>query len=279
MIYVLYHASCLDGFGAALAAWLRFGNRATSVPVRYQEPWPEDVLTEGSDVYILDFSYDRETLLLQRSLAKSLTVIDHHKSAMEALTDLPFAHFDMSKSGAILAWEHFFPKLPAPPLLQHIQDRDLWKFELQGTKAVCEALWSNPRDFERWEQLIVDTAAFKRLRAQGNLLLMAKDRNVNQMCAQAFMSEIDGVPVVACNAPVHASEVCHAILASYPQAQFAAGFQITAAQQFRWHLRSRKGSGVDVSTVAKRYGGGGHENAAGANTDKSILSTCADLHP
>lgn len=271
MIYILYHASCLDGFGSAYAAWKRFGDEATYVPVRYQETWPEEVQSIGNDIFVLDFSYDRETLLFQHQLANHLTVIDHHKSAAEALEGLDFAHFDMTKSGAVLAWEHFHKFTAPPKLIEHIGDRDLWKFELQGTEAVCEALWSNPRDFVRWDGYANDPGAFKRLKAQGQLLLMAKERVVNQICAQAFLFEHEGVQAVACNSPVHASEVCHTLLERFPQAAFAAGFQITADQKFRWHFRSRKDSGVDVSKIALPLGGGGHENAAGANTVFSIL--------
>jgi nanoRNase/pAp phosphatase (c-di-AMP/oligoRNAs hydrolase) len=31
-------------------------------------------------------------------------------------------------------------------------------------------------------------------------------------------------------------------------------------------LRSKQGSGVDVSAIAKKYGGGGHPNSAGCRT-------------
>lgn len=38
--YVLYHAHCADGFGAAYAAWLKLGNDAQYVPVKYGDPPP-----------------------------------------------------------------------------------------------------------------------------------------------------------------------------------------------------------------------------------------------
>ena len=34
-IVVLYHADCLDGFGAAYAAWEKFGDTAEYIPVQY----------------------------------------------------------------------------------------------------------------------------------------------------------------------------------------------------------------------------------------------------
>jgi len=36
-IVVLYHANCLDGFGAAYAAWKKFGDTADYIPVQYGE--------------------------------------------------------------------------------------------------------------------------------------------------------------------------------------------------------------------------------------------------
>ena len=38
---VLYHDNCRDGFGAALAAWCRFGDTADYQSVQYGRPAPE----------------------------------------------------------------------------------------------------------------------------------------------------------------------------------------------------------------------------------------------
>lgn len=272
MIYVLYHASCLDGFGAAYAAWKVFGDEADYVPVKYQEPWPAHVDPIGNEIYIVDFSYPRETLLLQHELAESLLVIDHHKTAQEALAGLHFATFDMEQSGAMLAWKHFHGITPVSKLIQHIEDRDLWKFEMGATKAICEALWAHPKNFLAWDNYASDPAALKRLKIEGDLLLLAKQGVVNQTCYGAFVCCVDGRRVIACNAPVHVSEVCHELLSRNPDCEFAIGFRITSEQIYRWDFRSRKNSGVDVSEVAKLFGGGGHENAAGAKTEDIILN-------
>jgi oligoribonuclease NrnB/cAMP/cGMP phosphodiesterase (DHH superfamily) len=75
-------------------------------------------------VYILDFSYDEETL---RNLYKKVEVVvlDHHKTAEKDLKDLSFAKFDMNKSGAMMAWEYFHPEKEVPLMIRYIQDRDL----------------------------------------------------------------------------------------------------------------------------------------------------------
>ena len=273
MIYVLYHQSCLDGFGAAYAAWKLFGRNAEYVGVRYGDGWPTDVDAVGNEIYVLDFSFDRAVLLYQNELASGLVVLDHHKTAKEDLEGLPFAQFNMEKSGAVLAWEYFHGAEPLPKLLAHVEDRDLWRFKLKSTDAVCEALWSYPKDFERWDNYITDKGAFLRLKNEGNLLLLAKRGVVNQTCYGAFVVQIREHRVIACNAPVHVSEVCHELLKRNPDCDYALGFRITRERKWKWSFRSRKGSGIDVSKIAASYHptGGGHENAAGVNTEGSIF--------
>lgn len=270
MIYVLYHSACLDGFGAAFAAWKKFGDEATYIPVKYQEPWPAQI-ESMSDVYILDFSFDREMLVYQKEIASNLLVIDHHKSAKKALEGLHFAQFDMEHSGAVLAWNYFHPDLEVPDLLLHVQDRDLWKFELPATEAICETLWAYPKDFDRWDNWIKEPNAYGRLKREGKLLLQAKRGVVTQTCYGAFICSVGGKRAIACNAPVHVSEVCHELLKRNPDCEVAVGFRITSERFWRWDFRSRKDGGVDVSEIALLFGGGGHENAAGAKTESSIL--------
>jgi hypothetical protein len=58
---VIYHGPhCPDGFGAALAVFLKFGNAAQYIPCDYGGDIPE--IEKGDRVYILDFSFKREIL-------------------------------------------------------------------------------------------------------------------------------------------------------------------------------------------------------------------------
>ena len=59
-------------------------------------------------VFIVDFSYPRTILEEMEESAESLVVIDHHKTAEEDLRGLDYCHFDMTHSGAYLAWEYLF---------------------------------------------------------------------------------------------------------------------------------------------------------------------------
>src|ERR1051325_5767980 len=71
---VLYHAECMDGFGAAWAIWKRHP-RATFVAVKHGTPPPGGLA--GRHVVIADFSYARPVLESIAAEAASLQVLDH----------------------------------------------------------------------------------------------------------------------------------------------------------------------------------------------------------
>jgi polyphosphate kinase len=172
-VTVFYHADCLDGFGAAYAAWSRFCEAASYRPLHHGEAWDMADLA-GNAVYILDFSFPPERLEEMAGIAASVTQIDHHTSAMQAWGsrlqnnergEQSYRHptlplrvcFDLEKSGARLAWEHFHPEVPPPLALRHIEDQDMWRFALPGTRAFCRALRLLPFDLPTWHQLVIDT--------------------------------------------------------------------------------------------------------------------------
>lgn len=256
MKYVLYHSNCYDGFGAAYAAWKVMGNDAKYIPVSYGAPPPD--MPDAALIYIVDFSYFPE-VLLEMSQKAIVTVIDHHKTAEERLKDLKMPGgtviFDMSKSGALLTWEYFHKDKPVPELIKHISDRDLWKFEMPGSKEVHSALVSYPFDFEVWDKFDVE-----KLKEEGVTCERFEKSVVDKICKGVFMRKVDAYTVPVVNTTQSWSEVGHELLQRFPEAPFVASFTVFD-DQIMWSLRSRKD--FDVSAIAKKYGGGGHAQAAG----------------
>lgn len=307
-VSVLYHADCLDGFGAAYAAWRRHGDCAIYRPMHHGNPWDMNEVA-GHEVYILDFSFPPESLEQLAGIALSVTQIDHHASALKDWAgrvqpvgeaffykhpELPLSiHFNLNKSGARLAWEHFNPEVPAPLAIQHIEDQDMWHFALPGTRPFCRVLRLMPFDLDAWHQLISETLTestdryvetlkqgeaiesfFQReveLLAQGSLRMPARLRGepVDALQAlrhgQAIVTSgelawlaVDGLSVNA-NA-LFASELGN-LLAERNEG-IGLVWQLASDGEIKVSLRSRKGS-PDVSVIATRYGGGGHPSAAG----------------
>jgi oligoribonuclease NrnB/cAMP/cGMP phosphodiesterase (DHH superfamily) len=253
---ILYHANCYDGFGAAWAAWKKFGDKARYQPVQYGET---PVSLDGDhEIYILDFTYPRAFIEDLRSRNARVVIIDHHKSAMKNLAGLGDTVFDLEKSAAVLAWEYFFPGAEVPRLLLYVQDYDLWKFELPNSKEVCIAVNSHPMDFTVWDGLDPDQLA-----KDGRPLLRLRKETVRMMCDEAKIVVFDGHEVPVVNASSYSSEVGEELLKRYPKAPFSVSFYDRADMR-HWSLRSRPD--FDVSVLARKYGGGGHLQAAGFET-------------
>lgn len=258
--YVLYHSKCYDGFGAAFAAWKKFGDSATYIAVSYGAPLPE--MERGSYVYIVDFSYPAAVLLAMAGDHARVVVLDHHKTAEEALGAVVGAHtrleihFDMNRSGALMTWEYFHgTAYMVPDLIKHISDRDLWRFQLEGTKEIHMALVSKPMDFKLWDSFdILD------LKVQGAAMIEMHENLVKNICEGAFEVTVSGHKVMVVNTTIAWSEVGDFLLKKYPESPFVMSFTVFK-DNVMFSLRSRKD--FDCSAISKKFGGGGHAQASG----------------
>lgn len=265
---VIYHANCLDGFGAAFAAWMHFSQQGIEADYYPAKHGNEPPRCDGRQVYIVDFSYKRPLLKAICEVAASVTILDHHVSARDDLQGLEAEHgnlkvvFDMEKSGAVLSWEHFHTA-PPPKLLLHVQDRDLWRFELEGSDPINTALMSYPFTFEFWRQLLDADERLAELQREGETINRFRRQLVEQYKKRAVMGRIAGHSVPIVNAP-HAiiSELVGELAEGQP---FAAGYQDHGNKR-SWSLRSSRDGGEDVARIAALFGGGGHRHAAGFAT-------------
>lgn len=256
--HVLYHANCADGFGAAYAAWKVLGDEVEYVPVRHGEAPPE--LPPAARVAILDFSYDRDVLLQMRAQVQDFLVLDHHKSARDDLKDFDWAHFDMDKSGARLAWEYWHPTEPLPELLAYVEDRDLWRWALPESREVSLALQCYPQEFEVWGGLTV-----AELRGEGRAILSFQNQQITRAVSRAQMLPLGGFVVPIVNSCLFQSEIGEELCRLHPEAKFSAVYYVNQKGKEAWSLRSV--GEFDVSEVARGFGGGGHRNAAGFGKD------------
>jgi oligoribonuclease NrnB/cAMP/cGMP phosphodiesterase (DHH superfamily) len=256
----IYHGNCADGFGAAWAVRHALGNGVEFYPGVYQHE-PPDV--KDREVVMVDFSYKRPVLEKMINEAKSVTVIDHHKTAKDDLLPLMMTgvlagQFDTEKSGAMLAWEWFNPGKEPPALIRHIQDRDLWKFELEGTREIQAAVFSYPYDFQVWDKLMAMEP--QELRKDGAAIERKHFKDIREFIqVAAWRMDLAGYNIPTLNAPYFwSSDAGHIMAENEP---FAACYW-DSPDGLVFSLRSTD-KGVDVSEIAKQYGGGGHRNASG----------------
>jgi len=262
-ILCIYHGNCLDGFGAAWAIRYALGEDVEFFKGIHQQPPPE---VEGRDVLLVDFSYKKDVLEAMLKTAASITILDHHISAENDLSELLNSAelkgmFDMKRSGAMMAWQWFNEEQQPPKLIAHIQDRDLWLFKLEGTREINAALSSFPFDFDVWDELMASSDdELEALKQNGEAIERKLQKDIRELITSGIRRMIIGgydVPVL--NAPsAYVSDAGHIMSQDEP---FAACYWDHANGR-SFSLRSSN-TGVDVAEVAKGYGGGGHEKAAG----------------
>lgn len=257
MDLIIYHRKCPDGFCAAYIAKKRYPE-AELLGLDHGEPVPFDRVRE-KDVLVVDFSWPvREDNERLHASAKSFHIFDHHKTAKERLEGLGFITFDMNKSGAGITWDTLFGfDNPRPWWVNYVEDRDLWRHALPDSKSVSAYIMSLPFKIEAWDHL--DNITSTEAASLGNGILRHIDRYVSEAFDQAQYGLFEDLSVAVVNCPyMNCSEVGN-ILAK--TADVGITWFERADGMIQFSLRSE--DNIDVSRIAKIYGGGGHLHAAG----------------
>lgn len=264
--YVLYHKDCADGTASALAAYKYFGEEATYIACQYQEDPPE--LSEGSQVYLVDFSFPRP-VLEELTKKHEVVVLDHHKTAQEALLGLGSLKdqvFDMNRSAAVITWQYFFPNEIIPELFYYVQDRDLWQWTYEETKSVSAYLTTlGFNDFKKWLPLL-KRREVSRVREKGEAICEYQNKCVENNIKKFYWGELpDGTGIWMTNNSHLISETCNTFLKENPEISVCCCWFNVDGSKVVYSLR---GDGkFDCSELAKRFNGGGHQNAAGFSID------------
>ena len=263
----IYHGNCADGFSGAWVVRRALGEDGNDFYAGVYQVAPPDCYRR--DVVFVDFSYKRPVMERIIAEAHSVIVLDHHKTAAEDLRDLKGAEvvFDMERAGSHIAWDYYFPNETPPPVLLHVEDRDLWRFALPKTREIQANIFSYPYDFLVWDRLMASDPAV--LAVEGEAIERKHFKDIAELLGvvQRRMN-IGGYNVPVANLPYTlVSDAAHKMAQGEP---FAACYWDTPKGRI-FGLRSTD-AGIDVSDIAKQYGGGGHRNAAGFTVPFSVAT-------
>ena len=286
---VYYHAGCADGFTAAYYVRKVMGDEHTQyVAKSYGEPLVEHL--ESGHIVFVDFSPKVEVYeaMVAQVGARDVVILDHHESARRELAvylDEPTVHIDEAHCGAYWTWFYFHSMPPrfepitpgahegeVPQLVQYIEDRDCWRWELSDSREISAYISSLDKTWWEWETLERQFEFRKGVDALvmlGTSILRAHHQLVERIVAKRFVGVLGGASAVMVNTPVLQSEVGERLLELEPDVSMAAVWHVDSErQQESWSLRSR--GDFDVSKVAEQFGGGGHPAAAGFSNSASL---------
>lgn len=262
-IVVLYHGKCPDGFAGAYAAWKKFGDTATYIPVDHGDTPPEGL--DDREVYLVDFCYETaEQMDTLAKTAKRLVVLDHHESDKTFVERAPEYVYDEKRSGATIAWGYFHPEMPMPRLMQHLEDGDLYRYALPETRDIFSYLLVLPSEFSAWDELALGledntmrAIILKKAAAYTEFFESLARSSVER--AKKVRFEGYEVYFVATHPSITMkSYVGHELYEKLPP--FAL---IVTAHPNGFGVSIRGDGTVDVAKIAEKYGGGGHPCSAG----------------
>lgn len=291
-VYCIYHKNCLDGF---TSAWvvnhyfkkldqlkLSYHNIESLNDIEYIEMEYGDTLPElvpHSIIYIVDFSFPPETIQALSAAHNSIYVFDHHKTAIEKFEGIEFKNnvvldLDVDRAGCQITWDHFFDRIHQRPLLvEFVADRDLWKFVNVNTKPFCRALSTLKKEFKAWDVINKYNQENVDLNFINTGYALLSDDEIKMAWHFENTSRLiqlkEGLTVFATNTPKYlVSEVNDTLLKTnkIPNGIVAAYHDTKYERVFR--LNSLQGSDVDVSIIAKEFGGGGHKHSASFKVDR-----------
>lgn len=275
MKQIWYHKNCMDGFGALAACSVSYSFKKNSmmIPMSYGDSYD----LEGVDeVVMLDFSVKEQEMRDICSKVSSVLVIDHHKTAKNELENCKDIKnlvlvFDMEKSGAVLTWEFFNPQDDLPVVLKYIQDRDLWKWEMENSKEISAYLKHQGYGNIQWLQDLLFKDSLKKEAIEGQLILEVQKRIYEDICEKAKFTSMDDDLVISVNSPVFQSDIGEYLNQKIADENLPQKYVVVwwdEEDDTVYSLRSR--GDFDVSEVAKRYGGGGHKNASGFKVNTKL---------
>lgn len=307
---VLYHRADFDGLFCREIA-RKFLPDAELIGWDYGDPL---IPFPDGNVYVLDLSPDSFSVLPDiNEVGRRLTWIDHHKTAIEKWPEaIPGYRID-GVAACRLAWQWFDhtwkgyephrnqldPALPIkdefvnrtvpePYAVRLAGEYDIWdkrdpNAELfqhgLRSRELTEQVWRELLDnsvspglegtgMERTSSEIYSTAL---LHAGASIQYAKTKENESIIKAFGFTIQFEGFCLLACNAARYNSQLFRAGLK--PEHDGMIGFNWDG-QQWRVSLYSDKPE-IDLSEVAKKYGGGGHRGACGFRAKSLPFLPCS----
>ena len=289
---------CPDAIAAAWIADRYLRDRSECLEIlgcSYQAAAPD--VSNSDRIFVLNFSVPRSVVDSWVAADKRVIIIDHHRASQEMLGKISrFSerfefNFDSSESGASLVWKYFKSGWVMPAFLQYVRDRALQQHLLPMTDEIHEASANIQLEMVKTSGATgipartLVFAAFDHLSTlsqpqlisfmggRGSELLKLNRKAINWAVARlmyGFLPHTDRCQI--CNTPIPMvyllsdgsenrliSGICTKLYNAVPEAPFVAC--VTA--EGVWSLHSDKdGSDVDVSVIARIYGGGGLRNEA-----------------
>lgn len=231
--------------------------------IDYKDEFPFDKIKKDELVVIVDFSLQKEgefNRLLE--ITENVIWIDHHKSAIEKHGDIQIDGLRRDGvAGCVLTWEFLYPYTKTPKVVELLGDYDIWAFKFGEDTNLLQTgirLYDTSVESLMWNKWLDPGYSPENELRDGKISLEYRNSfYAGLIKGYSFFTTFDGYRAVACNAGSVSSQLFDSVTDDY---DLMIPF-IYDGRQWKVSIYTKKD--IDCSEIAKKYGGGGHKQAAG----------------
>ncbi|NCP72153.1 hypothetical protein GW835_02050 [archaeon] len=237
-------------------------------------------LKNYSHLIITDLSFSFEIMnFFYKKFKENLIWIDHHKRITDEL-EKEFSKQkikitgirDFKHAACFLVWKFF--KKDAPDFVKYVQDMDLWTFKLENSKEFIAGLdtFKGPYTKKNINFILkfIDIDYFNKQKQKiierGKIIQEHQIKHVKEQLFSGKIIDFFGKKAFVVNSIFIPGVFAEVIFKEkkYKSAEILIiWYKDHNTNKFKFSLRRRENSKVDLSLIAKRLGGGGHPAASG----------------
>lgn len=277
-----YHRGDLDGVCSGAILKKAFADRIILYGVEYGDKIDLNKIVGKDDtVYVIDFSFEPFSKMLELNKKCKLIWIDHHITAIKESRNSEKEFLGVlgddknSKSAAYLAWEYFFSGKSVPKGVELISLFDTWQHEFKPEiidfYRGLETETNLSVNSQAWEHIFENRIEFIQTMTNSGKIISKYITHNNKQYAldHAFETEFEGYKAIAVNKGFSGSMLFDSVW-DEDKYDIMIGFSRKRNRIWKFSLYTTK-KNVDCSAIAKKWGGGGHAKAAGFETDENSL--------
>ena len=266
-----FHSADLDGKCSAAIVKYKFPD-CQLIGIDYGDKFPWEIIEKNEIIYMVDFTLQPNEQMKKLNEMCDLIWIDHHITAIKSIEELGLAIKgirDIKKAGCELTWEYLFPEEALPRSVKLLGRYDVWDHSDSDTLPFQYGMRlfnTDPNNQVFWEKVFNDIIYCDGILDRGRAIFDYVKRSNKEKCkVLCHEFKFEGLRFIAANAALTGSQLFDSVY--NPEKHDAMMVYYHKNGKF-WtiSLYSVKPE-VDVSLIAKKYGGGGHKGASGFQVD------------
>ena len=270
-----YHKSDLDGHCSGAIIKLRFPE-CEMIGVDYKDSFDDFKADVGETIYVVDFRFPADEM---KTISEDYDLhwIDHHKTSIDEAHASGFLSsggqsLEVGIAACELTWGYLFKEI-SPLSIRLLSKYDIWDHEDQRVMPFQWGMRDNPdtlpdnTDF--WKTVFFKQGFVEYTTEKGAVLLRFQaNQDAKYAKGMSYETEFEGFRAIVMNKSYANSKAFDAVYD--PEKHDIMIMFGVKPGQCKYAIYCDKPE-IDVSEIAKKYGGGGHRGAAGFFSETVIV--------